>query len=34
MASITLGGNKIHTNGQLPAVGTQAPDFNFTKIDL
>jgi thiol peroxidase len=27
MATITLGGNAIHTNGQLPATGTQAPDF-------
>ena len=27
MATITLGGNPIHTNGSLPAIGTQAPDF-------
>ncbi len=27
MATITLGGNAIHTNGQLPTVSTQAPDF-------
>ena len=27
MATITLRGNSIHTNGDLPAVGTQAPDF-------
>jgi thiol peroxidase len=27
MATITLRGNSIHTNGNLPAVGTQAPDF-------
>lgn len=27
MATITLQGNEIHTNGELPAVGGQAPDF-------
>lgn len=27
MATITLRGNPIHTNGDLPALGTQAPDF-------
>ena len=34
MASITLGGNPIHTNGELPAVGTKAADFNLIKTDL
>jgi thioredoxin-dependent peroxiredoxin len=34
MASITLGGNPIHTNGELPAVGSKAADFNLIKIDL
>lgn len=34
MAEITLKGNKIHTCGELPAVGSQAPDFVFTKTDL
>ena len=34
MASITLGGNPIHTNGELPAVGTKATDFNLVKTDL
>lgn len=34
MASITLGGNPIHTNGELPVVGTKATDFNLVKIDL
>jgi thiol peroxidase len=34
MASITLGGNPIHTNGELPAVGTKATDFNMVKTDL
>lgn len=30
MATITLEGNEIHTNGDLPAVGSQAPDFKLT----
>jgi thioredoxin-dependent peroxiredoxin len=34
MAEITLKGNKIHTAGNLPATGTQAPDFRLTKGDL
>lgn len=34
MASITLGGNPIHTNGNLPAVGSKAIDFELTKNDL
>ena len=34
MASVTLGGNPIHTNGNLPAVGTKAIDFELTKADL
>jgi len=34
MAEITLKGNKIHTVGQLPAVGAPAPDFKLTKGDL
>lgn len=34
MAEITLKGNPIHTNGDLPAVGTQAPDFSLTSNDL
>ncbi|WP_445720027.1 thiol peroxidase [Flavobacterium sp.] len=34
MASITLGGNLIHTNGELPTVGTKAADFNLIKTDL
>lgn len=34
MASITLGGNPIHTNGELPAVGSKAADFNLVKNDL
>lgn len=34
MATITLKGNPIHTNGDLPAVGGAAPDFSLTKGDL
>jgi thioredoxin-dependent peroxiredoxin len=34
MATITLEGNPIHTNGDLPAVGSDAPDFSLTKSDL
>ncbi len=34
MASITLGGNPVHTNGELPAVGSKATDFNLIKTDL
>ena len=34
MADITLGGNPIHTNGDLPAVGADAPDFELVKADL
>ncbi len=34
MADITLKGNPCHTNGELPAVGSTAPDFNLTAADL
>ncbi len=34
MAEITLKGNPIHTCGELPAVGSAAPDFVLTKADL
>jgi thiol peroxidase len=34
MATVTLKGNPIHTNGDLPPKGTQAPDFKLTGIDL
>lgn len=34
MASITLGGNAIHTSGELPKVGTKLADFNLVKNDL
>lgn len=34
MASITLGGNPIHTSGELPQVGTKLADFALVKNDL
>ena len=34
MASITLGGNPVHTSGELPAVGTQLADFALVQNDL
>ena len=29
MATVTLKGNPVHTNGSLPSVGSQAPDFRL-----
>nr|WP_298002542.1 thiol peroxidase [uncultured Flavobacterium sp.] len=34
MAQITFKGNPINTSGNLPEVGTKAPDFNLTASDL
>ena len=34
MATVTLKGNPIHTNGELPQKGAQAPDFKLTGTDL
>jgi thioredoxin-dependent peroxiredoxin len=34
MANITLKGNPVHTSGNLPAVGSTAPDFKLTRQDL
>jgi thiol peroxidase len=34
MAAITLGGNPINTTGELPSVGSKAPNFNLVKTDL
>jgi thiol peroxidase len=34
MATITLKGNPVNTNGALPAIGSKAPDFKLTKVDL
>ena len=34
MAQVTLGGNPIQTVGDLPSVGSDAPDFTLVKSDL
>ena len=34
MATITLHGNEVHTNGDLPAVGDKAPDFLLVDGEL
>ena len=34
MATITFQGNPIHTCGDLPAVGSTAPDFNLVNVKL
>jgi thiol peroxidase len=34
MAKITLQGNPVNTVGELPSVGSKAPDFTLTKTDL
>ena len=34
MASITLGGNPIHTSGELPKVGSKLADFKLVANDL
>ncbi|MGI9263481.1 MAG: redoxin family protein, partial [Gammaproteobacteria bacterium] len=34
MATITLHDNEIHTHGDLPRVGSKAPDFRLTDKDL
>ncbi|MHB8534442.1 MAG: thiol peroxidase [Sulfuricaulis sp.] len=34
MAKITLGGKPINTNGNLPKVGSPAPDFKLQDADL
>ena len=34
MAVITLGGNPVHTVGELPEIGSKAPDFSVTGSDL
>jgi thiol peroxidase len=34
MATVTLKGNPIHTSGELPAVGQQAPDFKLVTAEL
>ena len=34
MAEITLGGNPVHTSGELPEVGSDAPTFSLVGADL
>jgi thiol peroxidase len=34
MATITLGGNPIHTSGELPKVGSKLVDFKLVQNDL
>jgi thiol peroxidase len=34
MAQVTLGGNPVHTSGELPSVGAAAPSFTVTGGDL
>ncbi|MDD7437971.1 MAG: thiol peroxidase [Bacteroidales bacterium] len=34
MAKVTLGGNPINTMGELPKVGSEAPDFKIVLADL
>lgn len=34
MATVHLKGNSVHTNGELPAVGSLAPDFTLVGGDL
>ena len=34
MAKITFKGEAVNTSGELPKVGTQAPDFKLVKTDL
>jgi len=34
MTKITFKGNAVNTNGQLPSVGSPAPDFTLVKTDL
>ena len=34
MAQTTLGGNPVHTAGELPSVGAHTPSFTITKSDF
>jgi len=34
MATITIGGNPTHTNGELPKIGTKAIDFSLVNTEL
>jgi thiol peroxidase len=34
MATVTFKGTPVHTNGELPKIGTKAPDFTLTDGEL
>lgn len=34
MSQVALKGNAVHTSGELPPVGSKAPDFSLVKSDL
>nr|WP_321234084.1 thiol peroxidase [uncultured Psychroserpens sp.] len=34
MATVTLGGDTVHTSGTLPSIGSATPDFKLTATDL
>jgi thiol peroxidase len=34
MSTITFKGNPIHTSGEIPAIGTTAPDFTLVRTNL
>lgn len=34
MATVTLGGDTVHTSGTLPSIGSKAPNFKLTGTDL
>ncbi|MEH6537269.1 MAG: thiol peroxidase [Psychroserpens sp.] len=34
MATVTLGGDTVHTSGTLPSIGSTAPNFKLTATDL
>ena len=34
MATITLQGNEINTNGEIPSVGSDAPDFFLVNSEM
>ena len=34
MATVTLGGNPVKTSGELPKIGSKAPNFKLIKTDL
>jgi thiol peroxidase len=34
MAKVTLKGNPVNTSGNLPALGSEAPDFSLVRSDL